>query len=256
MSCNVDVTSNYFEEPLSISDAYLKMIAELNGILKTCDLSTLQSVLIHQVNTPKGIKLKKVLKKRIKKKITEATSSFNLMSVLDDFPFCNWLDTRLVEALTIGSRLKSSSDLVNAYKKFLFEKKFRDVLLEFRTVKEKKVEAYVVAVSEKIHVNPDKITIGDFMNDRRKMGRAILDLENQRLCIRNIRKGCLEFSYYIPDNYSFCAYKMALYNQYKFYTINLVHIEIGKHPVIYDPWLSDLDKGTIKQSFHFHYEGM
>ena len=158
--------------------------------------------------------------------------------------------------MTIGSRLKLSCDLVEAYNKFLFQKKFRDALLEFPTVQEKKIEAYVVAVSEKIHVDPDKITIGDFMKEQRTMERAILDLKNQTLCIRNVRKGCLEFSYYIPDNYSFSAYKMAVHNHYKFYTLNLLHIEIGKHPVIYDPWLSDLDKETVKHSMHSQYEGM
>ena len=104
MSSNADAAFQYFVEPLSISHAYLRMIAELNSILKHCDLSDLKSVLIHQFKTPKGIKLKEVLKEQIKKKIREATSSFDLMNVLDDFPFCNWLDTRLVEALAIGSR--------------------------------------------------------------------------------------------------------------------------------------------------------
>ena len=256
LSCNADVTSKYFKEPLSVSNAYLNMIAVLDDILKGCDLSTLQSVLIHQLSTPNGIKLKKVFKKQIKKKIKEATSSSDLISVLDDFPCCNWLDTRLVEALAIGSTLKLSCDLVEAYNKFLFQKKFRDALLEFSTVPEKKIKAYVVAVSKKIHVDPDKITIGDFMKKQRTMDRAILDLKNRTLCIRNVKKGCLEFSYYIPDNCSFSAYKMALHNHYKFYTLNLLHIEIGKHPIIYDPWLSDLDKQTVKHSMHSQYEGM
>ena len=232
------------------------MIAELNSILKHCDLSDLKSVLIHQFKTPKGIRLKEVLKEQIKKKIGEAKSSFDLISVLDDFPFCNWLDTRLVEALTIGSRQKSSSNLVNAYKKFLFQKKFRDALLEFPTVQEKKIEAYVIAVSEKINVDPDKITIGDFMEKQRTMEHAILDIENQTLCIQHVREGCLEFSYYIPENYGLCAYKMALHNHYKFYTVNLIHVEIGEHPVIYDPWLPDFDKQIAKQSLYAQYEGM
>ena len=252
---NADAAFKYFVEPLSISDAYLRMIAELNSILKHCDLSDLQSVLIHQVNTPKGIQLKEVLKEKIRNKIEAATSSFYLISILADFPFCNWLDTRLVEALAIGSRLKSSSDLVNAYKKFLFQKKFRDALLEFPTVQEEEIEAYVIAVSEKIHVDPDKITIGDFLKKRRTMEHAILDLMNQTLCIQNVRKGCVEFSYYIQENCSLRAYKMALHNRYKFYTVNLIHIKIEEHPVIYDPWLPDFDKEIAKQSLYAQYEG-
>ena len=243
-------------EPLSISNAYLRMIAELNSVLKHCDLCDLKSVLFHQVNTPKGIKFKKALKEKIKDKIEAAKSSFHLIRVLADFPFCNWLDTRLVEALAIGSRLKSSSDLVNAYIKFLFQKKFRDALLEFPTVQEKEIEAYVIAVSEKIHVDPDTITIGDFLKKRRTMEHAILDLMNQTLCIQNVRKGCVEFSYYIQENCSLRAYKMALHNHYKFRTVDLIHIEIGEHPVIYDPWLPDFDKEINKQSLYAQYEGM
>ena len=137
-----------------------------------------------------------------------------------------------------------------------FQKKFRDALLEFPAVQEKKIKAYVIAVSEKIHVDPDKITIGDFMKKQRTMEHAILDIVNQTLCIRHVRKGCLEFSYYIPENYSLCAYKMALHNHYKFFTVNLIHIEIGEHPVIYDPWLPDFDEEIAKRSLHAQYKGI
>ena len=256
LSYNQYDNPEYFGESLSISHGYLKMIAELDSILSDCDLSNLKSVLIHQVHTPGGIKLKKCLKDQIKSKIEAATSSSHLISVLDDFPFCNWLDTRLIEALTIGSKLKSSTDLVSAYKKFLFRKKFHDALLEFPMVPEEEIEAFVIAVSEKIQVDPDEITIGHFMKKQRIMSRVILDLMNQTLIIKHVGKGCLEFSYYISAHYSINAYKMALYNRYKFCTVDLIHIKIGKQPMIYCPWSYHLDKKSTKQMLNTQHEGV
>ena len=251
-SFDVDGTS---EESLTISDAYLKMLGNLNSILRDCDLSNLKLALIHHTHTPKGIKLKKRLKKQLKDKITAATSSFDLISVLDDFPFCNWLDTRLVEALSMGSNLKPASDLIKAYKTFLSQKKLCDVLLEFPVLQPRKIEAYITEVHKKIGVNPDKITLGDFIEKLETTEHVILDLVKPKLSVKHVKKGCLEISCFMPAHCSLNMYKMALYNRYEFYTIDLIHIEIGDHPLIFDPWISDLRNYPVREILYSQQEG-
>lgn len=255
MSYSTDSSSNIFDESISISDAYLKMLALLNHALKGCDLESLKIALTNQVSTPRGIKLKEHLKEQLNDKITAATSCFHLISILGYFPFCNWLDTRLVEALRSVSDSKYAFDLIEAYKKFLHQKKFCDALSEFTTVQEHEIEAFVIAVSEKIGVDPNKITIGDFMKKKKAMEQVILDLLNETLCIKHVKEGCLEFSYFIPVHSGFNAYKMALHNRCKFYAFDLIQIEIGVHPMIYDPWFSDLQKQFVKQAFLTQHEG-
>lgn len=48
-----------FKEPITITNAYSRLIGQLNGILKDCDLSTLKAALVHQALTPEGVKLKR-----------------------------------------------------------------------------------------------------------------------------------------------------------------------------------------------------
>ena len=244
LSNSTKSNSELFKEPITITNAYSILISQLNIIFKDCDLSTLQTVLIYQARTPGGIKICKALKD----KIIAAKSSFELLCLVDDFPSCNWLDTRLIGVLAHGCGSKSAVDLIEAYKSYVFPKKLSDALSNF--LKQPKTKAYVEAISVKLKMDPDKITIDDVVQYQWAVENVILDLGNQILKIKHIRKGCLEVSYHTPIYCSFNAYKMALHNRNKFYLINLIHIDIGDHPLIYDPWLCDFIKPPIKQ-----YEG-
>ena len=252
-SFNVDSTS---QELLTLSNAYLKMLQYLNGILQNCNLSSLKLVLYHQVCTPKGIRLKSRLKKQILDKIAAATSSQDLINVLDDFPFCNWLDIRLVEALSKGSESKSASGLITAYEEFLSQKKLCDVLNEFETFQSAKIEAYVAEVHQRIVVDSNKMTVNDFINKMNAIVHIILGFVKPKLCVRHVRKGrCLEITYFMPEHCSYDMYKAALLNRHKFYSVNLVHIKIGDHPPIYDPCLSNLSNYSVQEVLYSEEEG-
>ena len=241
--------SEFFKEPITITNAYSTLIAQLNNIFKESDLSTLKTALIHQARTPGGIKLQKAFKD----KIMAAKSSFDLLCLVDYFPSCNWLDTRLIGVLAHGSGSKSAINLIEAYKNYVFPKKIDDVLTSF--LKQPKSKAYVAAVSMKLKMDPDKITVDDIVQYQWTVENVILDLGNQRLNIKHVRKGCLEVTYHLPFHCSFNAYKMSLHNCQKFYTIDLMQIEIGDHPLIYDPWLCDLIKISANEIFHPRHEG-
>ena len=229
------------------------MLRYLSDILHHCNLSGLKSVLRHQICTPKGIRFKKCLKKQILDKIAAATSSQDLISVLDDFPFCNWLDTRLVEALSMGSGLQSASDLITAYKAFLSQKKLGDVLKEFEKFQSTEIEASVAKVHQKIGVDPDKITVNDFVDKMNVIEHIVFGFVKPKLYVRHVRKGrCLEIICFTPEHCSFTMYKAALHNRHKFYSVNLISIKIGDHPVIYDPWQSDY---PVQQVLYSEQEG-
>ena len=249
LSDNIAESSEFFKEPITITDAYLTLISQIIKILKDCDLSTLQAALIHQARTPDGFKLNKALKH----KIEAAKSSYDLLRLIGDLPSCNWLDTRLIKALAYGSGFKSAINLLESYKNFVYTRNLSDALPSFST--QQQMDAYVTAISAKVKMDPDKITVGNVMQYRRTLKNVILDLGKQNLNIKHVRKGCLEVYYHIPVHCSFNAYKMALHNCHRFYTIHLIHIEIGDHPLIYDPWVSDLETDSVKQIFRTQYEG-
>ena len=249
LSDNTAESSEFFKKPMTITDAYLTLISQITKILKDCDLPTLKAVLFYQARTPVGVKLNKALKDKIK----AAKSSYDLLRLIVKLPSCNWLDTRLIEALACGSGFKSAINLLKSYKNFVYTKKLSEALPSFST--QQQIDAYVTAISAKVKMDPDKITVGNVIQYRWNLENVILDLGNQKLNLKHVRKGCLEVYYHMPIHCSFNAYKMALYNCHKFYTIHLIHIEIGDHPLIYDPWISHLETHSVKQIFHTQYEG-
>ena len=225
------------------------MISKLSSILKDCDLSILKTALIHQSRTPDGVKLDKRLKNGIK----SAKSSSNLLCLMEDVPSCNWLDTRLIGALARGCGSKSAVNLLEAYKSYVFSKKLSDALPSF--VKQPQTNAYITEVSKKFKRDPDKITINDILRYQWTIKNVILNLGNQNLNIKHVKKGCLEVSSHIPIHCSINAYKMALYNRHNLHSIDLIHIKIGNHPLIYDPWFCDLRKHSVKEIIHIEYKG-
>ena len=234
---------------MTITVAYSKLFNHLCIVLKDCDISALKVALINQAHTPDGVKLEKSTKDEIK----SAKSIDDLLYAFDDPSCCNWLNTRLLEVMA-NCGLPSAVGVIDAYKHFLFAKKLTEVLPRQRKQLEQR-KAFIAEVSTKVNLDPEKITVGDFIKHYQDIEEVVLDLGKQILNIEDVKVGCLEISCTMPVHCSFNAYKMALYNQHKFYMVDLMHIEIGKYPLIFDPWLSDLGQLSAKQTIQAHYEG-
>ena len=232
----------------SICDAYTKFTSELYFLLKDSDPLALKLALARQAKAPGGIELKKSLNKAV----NNATTSYELLRALEKTPDCNWLNTCLLKAVINGSRLLEAKNLVAAYEEFLSSRKLSEVLSQFSKSKIK--ESYITEVCAKIDVSRD-VTVGDLFAHCNYLEHAILNLGKKRLQIKDIRKGCLEFSSSTAQC-SFSTYKNALQNFQKFCRVRLMSLKVSGHPVIYDPWLFDLDEQNVKRKEVFYeHEG-
>ena len=242
--------SGLFKEPITITNAYAILFTKLGKILENCDLLTLKGALFIQVDTPGGVELGN----RLEEQIDRAESNSQLFYALKRSHCCNWLDTRLIEVLAYSSQLSNAVELIDAYKKLLFPKKLLDVLSNISEDAEAK-EKYMAEVHAKTKMDPDKITVEDYLEYRWKAKNVIFDLGKGVLNIEHVKKGCLQICYRMLIKCSFAAYKMALYNHHKLYTINIMHIEIADYPLIYDPWLSDLGKYSVIENMNSQQKG-
>ena len=135
------------------------------------------------------------------------------------------------------------------------QKKLKEVLPKQHEQSEQS-KTFITEVSAKINLDADKVTVGDFMRHyQNHIEEVVLDLGKQILNIKHVKKGCLEINYTMPVHYSFIAYKMVLHNRHKFYAIDLVHIEIANCPLIFDPWLSDLEQPSTMTTMQVQYKG-
>ena len=241
--------SDMFKEPMVIAVAYAKLCNHFCSILKDCNIPGLRVAVIKQADTPDGVKLKKSVKNDIK----SAQSIDELLLAFDDPSCCSWLNIRLLEVLA-NCTSQNAVEVINAYKNFLFSKKLETVLPRQHEQSEER-ESFITTVCAKVKIDPDKITVGNFMEYYQHIEKAVLDLGKQILNIKHLKRGCLEIIYTIPVYYSFNAYKMALHNQHKFYAIDLVHIEIDNCPMIFDPWLFDMRQLSAVPHMQFHYNG-
>ena len=240
--------SDMFKEPMIISVAYSKLFNHLCILLKDFKIDALKVALINQAHAPDGVKLEKSIKDEIK----AAKSINDLLLAFDDPSCCNWLNTRLLEVLANCSS-PNAVKVLDAYKQYLFAKQLKEVLPKHEQLKQKR--AFIAKVRAKLKMDPDKVTVGDFMEHHSEIEKVVLDLGKQMLNIVDFKKGCLEINYMMPVQCSFNAYKMALHNRHKFYAIGIVHIEIGKFPLIIDPWHSELGQPSTVPTMHFQYKG-
>ena len=82
--------SDLFKEPITITNAYTILFAQMGKSLEYCDLLTLKGGLFIQVDTPGGVELGNQLEEQIDK----AESNSQLLYALQRSHCCNWLDTR------------------------------------------------------------------------------------------------------------------------------------------------------------------
>ena len=105
-------------------------------------------------------------------------------------------------------------------------------------------------------MDPNQITIGVLLQRRGDLENVILKLGKGKVNIHHVKPGCVEVVCSIPAHYSFVVYKNALHNRHKFHTISLLYLTCDDYPIIYDPWLFDLEEDSIKRKEIFHdYEG-
>ena len=236
-------------ESKSIWDAYTLLMSELRVLLKTVDLQALQLALVSQAKTPGGIKLNK---KPLSKNIWKAETNDQLLMALEELPECNWLNIRLLKALANGSRLPEAKNLIKTYEEFLSSKTLSEVLSQFP--RSEKKETYITKVCAKIDVNKD-ITLDCLFKYCNRLEDVILNLGKGVLKIKHIKRGCLEISLSTSQS-SFITYKNALHNVQNFSRIHLMSFRISTHPIIYDPWMFDLEEQSIKRKEVFHeYKG-
>ena len=241
-----------FSEPITTEDAYGRLFIDLSRVFASVDLSTLQFVLTCQGSTPKSVELKK----SVEKDIIAVTSHNNLMYILNNC--CNWLDIRLFEriARVCNREIPIAIKIIERYKEVVFSKNLREALPYFVSkfhVAGKDEVKYITAVCVKTHKNPALITIKEFIEwDWKAKDILLKDLLERKPIVEHINEGCIEVKFSISANYDFDAYKMALCNRHQLYTVDVVYVEIGKHPLIYNTWSFNVKR---QYTLQYHYEG-
>ena len=81
-------------------------------------------------------------------------------------------------------------------------------------------------------MNPDEITVAVLLTYRSDLEEVIMDINKSVLVLENVKKGCIEVYWYIPDGYVDIAYKNASKNCSKFCDFHLLKLRIEKNSTL------------------------
>lgn len=177
-----------------------------------------------------GVQLPDDLKEKIKK----AKQLDDLLDVLVESKYWNFVDLRLIEVLVFSSGIQEAKTLVDKYKETFFDTKLIDVLKVFTSIPPNQCKEYTYRVGIKISKEPDELTVGDLAQYRAKLETVIMDINEGSCVLDHIEKGCVKMHLLIPICCSYHAYKSALNNRCKYFSLHLEYLKIGPYPVIYD----------------------
>ena len=145
-------------------------------------------------------------------------------------PYWSWVDIRLLEAMVTASEIQAAVNLIENYKEVIYGKKLKDVLPDILN-KELK-EVYYTRIVSKIKMNADEITVAVLLKYRLQLEEVIMDIKKGTLVLSNVKKGCIEVYWYIPNCYVDTAYKNAVENCHKFHLFHLVQLKIGNNKAL------------------------
>ena len=218
-----------FHQFSSVTKAFISLTSKMTKLLRNADFSIVRRACIEQINTPDGAQL-------TQKVVDDIKASKNIDTIFDtlaESPYWSWIDIRLLEAMAVSSDIKQADKLLENYKNAIFTKKLKDLLPNSpsKEVKEK----YYTKVVSKLKKDPDDVTVQDLLDFRQQLETVIMDIKNGVCILEHLERGCIEVYWYIPTCCADHAYQFAQQNCDQFWYIGLQHLQIGNHPVIYDP---------------------
>ena len=183
------------------------------------------------------IKLKKACIQRgtllpsdFKQQIKAAIQLDDLLDVLDNPLYCNWLNIRLLKRIVKAINVPEAKQLIQVYEECVYSRKVSDVQKYFRSDYFK--QSHVALVKTKINVLFKTLTVADII-------KYCQELENDMgVCTGSItatecQPGCLQITCVIPIHCALHAYEMAKTNFLKFRQSHIQYIEIESYPKVF-----------------------
>ena len=176
------------------------------------------------------VKLKRVcmfrgapLPQDFKEKIRAAQELDDILDVLDNPLYCNWLNVRLLKTIAKNINNQQAEELIQIYEDSVYSRKVSDVKQYFSLCFDKKTVSRIEVKINKIH--DEDITIKEIFNCCKGLEK-ILDIYTGAVSVTRSGPGCLKITVVIPIHCSLHAFSMARKNYFKLRQFHIQYLEI------------------------------
>ena len=162
--------------------------------------------------------------------ISKSTGLDELLDILTESNYWNWIDLRIMEAMVMSSDNSAAENTLKNYKEYVSAITLKKVLPEIPLHIDQYSE--YVTIEEKFSPsNLKELTIGQILKHRYIFSYKVCDINPNVPKLCSIKTGCLQLLWSIPRECALHAYESAFVNINKIESI--LYIKIEYFPTIY-----------------------
>ena len=171
-----------------------------------------------------------LLPSEFKQQIKAAVELDDLLDVLDNPVYCNWLNIRLLKRIVGTINIPEAENLLQAYERCVFSRKVSDVMTYF----DKRCfnPSHVSLVNAKIVTSFKSLTVADIIKYCEKL-ESNMGVYAGSVTATECQPGCLQITCVIPLYCALHAYETAKTNFLKFRQSHIQYIEIESFPKVF-----------------------
>ena len=171
-----------------------------------------------------------LLPTEFKQQIRAAKELDELLDVLDNPMYCNWLNTRLLKRIVVTIDIPEAEHLIKTYEECVYSRKVSDVKKHFHS--NYFIKSQVSLVEAKISTLFKSLTVADIISYCQEM-ESDMKVYTGSVTATECQPGCLLITCVIPIHCALHAYEMAKNNFIKFQQSHIQYIEIESYPKIF-----------------------
>ena len=165
-----------------------------------------------------------------KQQIKAAVALDDLLDVLDNPMYCNWLNTRLLKRIVKSVDIPEAKHLIQAYENCVYSRKVSDVMSYFDQSFFN--PSHVCLVNAKIVRYFTNLKVADIIEYCKKL-ESNMGVYAGSVTATECQPGCLQITCVIPLHCALHAYETAKTNFLKFRQFHIQYVEIESFPKVF-----------------------
>ena len=203
-----------------VLDAFTYLLTKIETFFNETDFPKLKNkVVLATIYLPQEIRVK----------LMAAQKSNDIIVVLVDSLYCNWLNVRLFKRIAKVNDNQKAVKVIQIYEDHVYSRKASSVKKYFTFFFDEKI---VSEIELTINKNHEDATIKEII-EYCGIVEKITDIETGIAIAKKIGPGSLKITIVIPLHCSFHAFKMAKKKFYKFRQFHIQCLEIGSYSKVF-----------------------
>ena len=165
-----------------------------------------------------------------KQQIKAAVEIDDLLDVLDNPLYCNWLNVRLLKRIVKAVNIPEAKHLIQVYEECVYSRKVSDVEMYLHSDNFK--QSHVSLVNAKIVRSIENLTVADIIKYCEKL-ESNMGVHAGSVTATECQPGCLLITCVIPVHCALHAYETAKANVLQLREFHIHYIEVKPFPKVY-----------------------